>query len=338
VIRLIKAVDAHVGGQPFRLIVEGTSRPTGVTLAHQIQWLRGHVDDVRKAMVLPPRGHADLFAAQLLDARAPGADAAVAFMDGAGYRAMSGHGIIAATTIAVQRGLIFKAAAMTPDPEPLVFETLAGTVHAHPRVAQAGGRTRVDTVRVTNVPAFVYLPGHAVRVGSREIRVDLAFGGVFHAIVDTEAIGIPLTPSRVGELRRLAIDLTRAVNDSLPVTHPLIDMTGVAGVAFTGPAHDPEAHLRVVSISGTGAVNWGPAGTAMSGIMSVLDAMQLLPDEATFVQEGLLGTMFRGRVVGRTIVGEMPALITEIEGSAWITGDHTFHLDEDDPFREGVQV
>jgi proline racemase len=334
--RLIKAVDAHVGGQPFRLLIEGTPRPTGVTLAQRIQWMRRHVDDVRKAMVLAPRGHSDLFAGQLLESRAPGADAAVAFMDGDGYRAMSGHGLIALTTIAVQRGLIYKADAGPAGP--LVFETLAGTVQAHPRVTQARDRTRVDTVRVTNVPSFVYAPGHAVKLGSRELRVDVAFGGVFHAIVDTEAIGIPLTPSRVGELRRLAIDVTRSVNESLPVTHPLLEMTSIGGVAFTGPAHDPEAHLRVVSITGAGAVNWGPGGTAMAAIMSVLDAMQLLPDEATFVQEGLLGTMFRGRVTGRTIVGERPALVTEIEGSAWVTGDHTFYLDEDDPFREGVPV
>jgi proline racemase len=334
--RLIKAVDAHVGGQPFRLIVEGTARPAGVTLGQRIQWMRRHVDDVRKAMVLAPRGHADLFAGQLLDARAPGADAALVFMDGEGYRAMSGHGVIAATTIAVQRGLIYKAD--TGPAGPLVFETLAGTVQAHPHVTQARDRTRVDTVRVINVPSFVYVPGHAVKLGSRELRVDVAFGGVFHAIVDTEAIGIPLTASRAGELRRLAIDITRSVNESLPVTHPRLEMSGIAGVAFTGPAHDPEAHLRVVSITGTGAVNWGPGGTAMAAIMSVLDAMQLLPEEATFVQEGLLGTMFRGRVAGRTIVGEVPALVTEIEGSAWITGDHTFHVDDDDPFREGVPL
>jgi proline racemase len=180
------------------------------------------------------------------------------------------------------------------------------------------------------------MPGHPVRLGSRDLRVDVAFGGVFYAIVDTEAVGIPLTPPRVGELRRLAIDLTSAVNDSLTVTHPQLAMSGVAGVVFTGPPQDPESHLRVVSVSGGGAVNWCPGGTAMSAIMSVLDAMQLLPEETTFVQEGLLGTVFHGRIIGRSVVGEWPALVTEIEGSAWITGEHTFVLDDDDPFKEGV--
>jgi proline racemase len=336
VIHLIKAIDAHVGGQPLRLVVDGVAHPGGVTLVQRIDWMRRNADHVRKALVLPPRGHADMLAAQLLDARAPGVDAAVVFMDGAGYRAMSGHGVIAAATIAVERDLAYSRPADGSDNRTLVIETAAGVVQARAHVTRAREKTRVDTVSMTNVPAFVYMPGHSIRLGSRDLRVDIAFGGLFYAIVDTEAIGIPLLAARIGELRRLAIDLTRAVGESLTVTHPLLAMTGIAGVVFTGPPHDPEAHLRAVSVSGAGAVNWCPGGTAMSAIMSVLDAMRLLPDEATFVQEGLFGTMFHGRIVGRSAVGEWPALVTEIQGSAWITGEHTFLLDEDDPFREGV--
>ena len=74
----------------------------------------------------------------------------------------------------------------------------------------------------------------------------------------------------------------------------------------------------------------------MPAVMSVLDAMGLLPEEDAFVQEGLTGAMFRGRAVARTTVGELPALVTEIEGAAWITGEHTFQADDDDPFREGI--
>jgi proline racemase len=277
-----------------------------------------------------------MLAAQLLDSRAPGVDAAVVFMDGDGYRAMSGHGVIAAATIAVERELAYSRFADGADSRTLVVETAAGVVQARAHLTGSREKTRVDSVSMTNVPAFVYMPGHRVRLGSRDLRVDVAFGGLFYAIVDTETIGIPLLAARIGELRRLAIDLTRAVDESLTVAHPLLAMTGIAGVVFTGPPHDPESHLRAVSVSGAGAVNWCPGGTAMSAIMSVLDAMQLLPDEATFVQEGLFGTMFHGRIVGRSAVGEWPALVTEIEGSAWITGEHTFLLDEDDPFREGV--
>jgi proline racemase len=74
----------------------------------------------------------------------------------------------------------------------------------------------------------------------------------------------------------------------------------------------------------------------MSAVMSVLDAMGLLPEDGPFVLEGLTGALFRGRATGRTLVADMPAIVTEIEGTAWVTGEHTFVLDDDDPLREGL--
>jgi proline racemase len=69
--------------------------------------------------------------------------------------------------------------------------------------------------------------------------------------------------------------------------------------------------------------------------MAILDAMGLLPGDQPFVHEGLLGSLLRGRLLRRTQVGELPAIVTEITGSAWITGEHTFVLDDDDPLRDG---
>ena len=72
--------------------------------------------------------------------------------------------------------------------------------------------------------------------------------------------------------------------------------------------------------------------------MAVLDAMGLLPAGEAFVHESLIGTLFRGRITRRTQVGDLPAIVPEIEGSAWITGEHTFHVNEDDPLREGFRI
>ena len=72
--------------------------------------------------------------------------------------------------------------------------------------------------------------------------------------------------------------------------------------------------------------------------MAVLDAMGLLAEDRRFVHEGLIGTQFRGRLAGRTAVGEYQAIVPEIEGSAWITGEHTFLIDEDDPLRDGFRI
>ena len=272
---LIRTIDAHAGGQPLRLVVDGTVRPSGATLAQRAKWLRRHADRVRRTVVLPPRGHHDMVAAQLLDPLLPGSHAGIVFMDAGGYRASSGHGIMAATTIAIERELLYDRAADQSSME-LAFETAVGIVRARARIKQAGDRTRVDSVTITGVPAFVYMPGHTVSLGSRELRVDIAFGGVFYAIVDTESVGIPLIDARVPELRRMGMELTRAANTSIRVAHPALPLTGVAGVVFTGPPQDPESHLRAVTVTGHGVVNWSPGATAMPAVMSVLDAMGLL--------------------------------------------------------------
>ena len=288
--------------------------------------------------MLEPRGHADLLAAQMTDPLAPGAHAAILFMDADGYPAMSGHGIVAATTIAIERELFYSRDAVEGEMQ-LAFETAAGLVHARARVEERGGSPRVDSVTFANVPAFVFAPGQPVSLGGRELRVDIAFGGRFYAIVDTEAVGIPLTSTRLPDLRRLAIEIARALNQSGGVAHPTLPwLTGVTGAIFTGPSLDPESHLRAITVSSGGGVNLSPGGTGMSAIMSVLDAMGLLPVDRPFVQEGLSGSLFHGRAVSRTVVGEFPAIATEISGAAWITGEHEFLLDDDDPFREGFRI
>ncbi len=337
VIRSIRTVDAHVGGQPLRLIVEGLPRPAGKSLIQKREWLRKHADAVRRAVVREPRGHIDMVAAVLTEPVSPEAHAGVLFMDARGYPAISGHGVIAAATLAIERGLFFSSQGDAADIR-LVFDTPAGTVHTRARCESRGTGRRVDAVAFTNIPSFVHTPAYPVRLRTRDVRVDIAFGGAFYAIADTEAIGIPLCPERVPELRRLGAEIQASVNAGYQVDHPIEPaLGGVAGVIFTGPPEDPEAHLRSVTVSG-GTVDRSPGGAATSAVMAVLDAMGLLPDDQTFVHESLTGALFRGRAVRRTQVGEIPALVPEIEGTAWITGEHTFFMDEEDPFHEGFDA
>jgi proline racemase len=337
VIDRVKTVDAHVGGQTLRLIVDGVPNPSGRTMRDKRAWLRERADGIRRALVLEPRGHADLVAAVLTEAVSPEAHAGILFMDGSGFPSISGHGIIAAATIAVARELFVSRDAPGADVR-IAFDTPAGVVHTVVHAEGRGADQRIHSVVFTNVPAFVHTAAHPVRVGTRELRVDVAFAGAFYAIVDTEATGIALRAERLHDLRRLGVDLQSALNGAGQFAHPLdADAKGIAGVIFTGPPNDPEAHLRSVVVSGT-VVDRSPGGTATAAVMAVLEAMGLLADDRHFVHESITGTLFRGRAIRHTAVGDVSALIAEIEGSAWITGEHTFLIDEDDPMREGWSV
>jgi trans-L-3-hydroxyproline dehydratase len=290
--------------------------------------MQRHAKSLRRSVILEPRGHADLVGAMLTEPATPGADAGILFMDADGYQSLSGAAVLAAATIAIEKGLIVGS---TPR---LTFDTPAGTVHADARVQVLGEQRRVDSVAFTNVPSFVLAGGHALKLGTRELRVDVAFGGALYAIVDTEATGIPLDAATLPELRRLAAQIRTAANSGSGFTTPT-GLERIDGVIFTGPPRDPEAHLRNVTVSASGAVDRSASATGTSAVMAVLDAMGLLGDAALFVHESLAGTLHRGRVARRTQIGEVAAIVPEIEGSAWITGEHSFYVDDDDPLKDG---
>jgi len=194
-------------------------------------------------------------------------------------------------------------------------------------------------VAFVNVPSFVLYGGLTVKLASRQIRADVAFGGAFYAIVDSEAVGLPIDAGHLPELRRIGMEIKHAIEDVYTIAHPLEPgLHGIYGTIFTGPPSDERADLRNVTIFADAEVDRSPCGTGTAAVMAVVDAMGLLGDDRPFVHESLIGTRFNGRIVSRTEVGEYQAIVPEIEGSAWITGEHTFLVDDEDPLREGFRL
>jgi proline racemase len=330
----LKTIDAHAAGEPLRLIVEGFPSPRGRTMLEKREWLLGHADHLRRALMLEPRGHADMYGAVLTEPVAPGSHAGVLFMHNEGYSTMCGHGIIAVTTIALERRLMMPGG----DGSTIVFDAPAGTIRAHACVQNG---ERVSSVAFANVPSFVLHAGLAVRLPSRTIRADVAFGGAFYAVVDSESAGLPIDAVHLPDLRRMGMQIKHAIESAHVIAHPLEGgLQGIYGTIFTGPPHG-DADLRNVTIFADSEVDRSPCGTGTAAVMAIVDAMGLLrsDDEGpAFRHESIIGTVFKGRVVGRTTVGDHPAIVPEIEGSAWITGEHTFLIDDDDPLRTGFRI
>jgi proline racemase len=197
----------------------------------------------------------------------------------------------------------------------------------------------VASVAFVNVPSFVLHGGLAVKIGARQIRADVAFGGAFYAIVDCEAVGLAIDAAHLPELRRVGMEIKHAIEAAQTIAHPLDPgLGGIYGTIFTGPPNNPKADLRNVTIFADAEVDRSPCGTGTAAVMAVIDAMGLLDENKPFVHESLIGTLFTGRTAGRTVVGECQAIVPEIEGSAWITGEHTFLVDEDDPLKNGFRL
>jgi trans-L-3-hydroxyproline dehydratase len=362
---IIKTIDAHTAGEPLRLIVEGFPRIEGGTMLEKREWVRENLDHLRRALMLEPRGHADMYGALLTEPERPDSDAGVLFMHNEGYSTMCGHGVIAVITIALERRLLVPRAGR----DEIVLDSPAGPIHARaeivrppstelrrgkadttevaksPETAESGvtvasgfSRTRVKAITFRNVPSFVLHAGVPVQHGTRRLRADVAFGGAFYAIVDSEAAGIPIVPARLPELRRAGMQIKDSIEAALRIEHPAEPgLHGIYGTIFTGPPSG-DADLRNVTIFADAEVDRSPCGTGTCAVMAVLSAMGLLGRDQTFSHESIIGTLFRGRVVDEVMVGELSAIVPEISGEAYITGENTFIIDEDDPLAYGFRL
>jgi proline racemase len=220
-----------------------------------------------------------------------------------------------------------------------VLDAPAGQIRATAVIDASGPEKRVRQVSFVNVPSFVLASGISVKVGARTVPVDVAFGGAFYAIVDSEAAGVPVLPERLTELRHVGMAIKRAVEAQLTVVHPTESgLHGIYGTIFTGPPSTDAAHLRNVTIFAEGEVDRSPCGTGTCAVLAVLDAMGIIQPGDPFVHESIIGTTFSARVMYRTAVGDLAAIVPELTGSAWITGEHTFIVNDTDPLRDGFRL
>ena len=341
---LISAVDLHACGEHGRVITGGVLDVPGETMFAKMQYLQQHADGLRKRMLREPRGYPAANCNLILPPTRPEAHAGFVIMEQVEYPPMSGTNTICVTTALLETGMV-------PMQEPftdLVLEAPAGLVGV--RADCANGK--VTNVTFRNVPAFAAhldAPVEVPHLGT--VTVDVAWGGMFYVIADATTFGLRLTPDEGRDIARIGEMIKAATREQLPVVHP--DNPEIAGVSIaqlSGPPHDPANHRRNAVVVSTGQLDWdrpatwtgaldrSPCGTGTCAKMAVLRARGQLGLQQDFRHEGVLGTVFTGRIEADTAVGPYPAVVPTISGRAWITGFAQYALDPEDPFPEGFTV
>jgi proline racemase len=326
---IITAIDYHTAGEPFRIVNGGIGPIPGETMLEKRRYALEHLDDVRRLLVCEPRGHADMYGCFLTDPVDEGADLGVLFFHNAGYSTACGHGTIALATAALETGML-------PVVEPettLALDVPSGRLPVVASVTDG----RVERVRFTNVPSFVHAEGLEVGTTRGTVATDLAFGGAFYAFVEAASLGLEVTPAHVNDFIALGREIKAAVESECEVVHPLeSELRDVYGVIFweqTG--RGLVLRQRNVTVFADGEVDRSPCGSGTSARLALLDKDGSLPRGETLVHESIIGTEFEACVVGDAEVGEYPAVVTEVSGSAHLTGFHQFVLRPDDPLGTG---
>ena len=198
-------------------------------------------------------------------------------------------------------------------------------------------KAKAKTVSFQNVPSFLYKRDCALEFpGYGKIKFDISFGGSFFAIVKAEQVGLSLVPENAEKLKELGIALREIINKEIPVQHPsLPHIHTVDLVEWWSETETKGATLRNCVVFGQGQVDRSPCGTGTSAKMATLFAKGEMKIGEEFYYESILGTIFKGEILGTTKVGEYEVVIPQISGSAYITAFNHFVIEEEDPLKYG---
>lgn len=341
--RTIHAVDTH-SGIPMRVVTGGIPNIPGASSYEKMKWLQENDDGLRKLLLREPRGYPPSCCNIIVPPSNPEADAGFIIMEQVEYPVMSGGNTISVVTVLLEMGLLPMVEPITE----IVLEAPAGLI----RVTAQCQNGKVTGVTFKNVPAFAAHLDAMIDVPHLgKVKVDVAWGGMFYVIIDIRQFkGLQLVPEQANELVRIATLVQHAAAEQLPVSHPDYPGVGITVSQMSGPTEDPAADWKNAVAMSSGDFSWDnpstwtgvldrcPSGTGTCAKMAVLHAKNELPLQRDFRHQGILGTVYTGRLLSEDQIGEHHAVIPTVTGRSWICGINTIVLSHDDPFPEGFSV
>jgi 4-hydroxyproline epimerase len=324
-------IDGHTAGNPVRLVAGGAPLLRGATMSERRQDFLARFDWIRTGLMFEPRGHDMMSGGFLYPPTRADSDAGILFIETSGCLPMCGHGTIGMVTFALENGLL------TPREEgSLDLEVPAGLI----AVTYRREAERVVAVRIRNVASYLAATGIVVEVpGFGSLSVDVAYGGNFYAIIEPQGPYSGLDALGAAEILRLSALVRERVRAVYTPVHPLdATIRGVSHVLWADRPRGEGADGRNAVFYGERAIDRSPCGTGTSARLAHLHGTGRLDVGASFVHESYIGSRFTGRIESATSVGDHPAIVPSIQGSAISTGLNTIFIDRSDPFWQGFQV
>lgn len=293
-------------------------------------------DWIRKGLMFEPRGHDMMSGSILYSPLDPSNDVAVLFIETSGCLPMCGHGTIGTITIAIEEGLV-----IPKTPGKLRMEAPAGLVQIDYEAEVEKGQQKVKSVKLTNVASFLHSENLAVECPELGLlRVDVAYGGNFYAIVEVQENFPGVEHFKAEQLIAWARELRKNINALYSFVHPE-DPTiqGCSHILWTGAVLDPSSTARNAVFYGDKAIDRSPCGTGTSARMAQWYAKGKLRKGDEFIHESIIGSKFKGQIEEELTVGSYRAIRPSVQGWARIYGYNTIWIDpEDDPYAYGFQV
>ena len=191
------------------------------------------------------------------------------------------------------------------------------------------------------MPSYVLATQVRVDTELGPVNADLSYGGAIYASVCATDLGLQVTPAHLPELIRIGRQIKWVLNEHVSAQHPTdARLSGVYGTIWFDDLSDDDTvlHQRNCTVFADGEVDRSPCGSGTSARLALLEAQGRVNEAKTLVHESIIGTQFIGTVVSSTTEGSRKAVITQVQGSAFRTGEHSFVLDPRDSLGNGFQL
>lgn len=330
--RTLQLIDVHCEGEIGKVAVGGVPKVPGETIAEQLHWLNNDPkgQELRRFLVLEPRGAPIGSVNLLLPAKNPKADAGFVILQPDQAHASSGSNSICITTALLESGIV----EMTEPETTVVLDTAAGLVTATATCRDG----RCERVKLTMVPSFVHELDVSLETEQwGRISFDLSYGGIFYALVDVGQIGLTIDKANARGLVEAGMILKEEINRRIPVVHP--DIPAISGVAYVMFRDvDPDSAIRTCTTMWPGRVDRSPCGTGNSANLATLHARGKVKVGDVLKSRSIIGSEFEVGLKEVTEVAGRPAVIPTISGRGFTFGLHQVALDPFDPLADGFAL
>ena len=328
--KTVTMVEAHAEGEVGRIVTGGVIDIPGATIADKLRYLNEVDDSLRRFLVFEPRGAAAMSSILIFPPTRPDADIGFLVLQGDKAHAMSGSNSICLTTVLLETGMIPMI-----EPETVVrIDTAAGLVTARAQCRDG----KCERVTLTMNPSFAHELDVELEVpGLGRVKLDIAYGGIFYALIDAAQLGLEIRPVMAKRLVEAGTAIHRAVNAELDVRHPEIAaMRGISYTMFTG--RNVEGQLKGATILPPGRIDRSPCGTGNSARLAVAAARGEARLGDRFTARSIIDSSFEVGYAADTTVAGRPAVVPTISGRGWIHGIHQIGIDPTDPYPHGYSV
>jgi proline racemase len=331
---VVRAIDYHTAGEPFRIVADPPVELSGDTVADRRARAIGdlQVNRLRQLLCHEPRGHADMYGAFIVPPDDDGAHVGVLFWHKDGFSTACGHGTIALGVWALQTGRVtLGATGMTE----VVIDVPSGRVTAR---VHADGQ-RITAVDFVNVESYVIADAVPVTTSRGDVTATVSFGGAIYASVEARTVGLSVTADHLPDLISLGRQVKRALADSPYAQHPADHrLGGIYGtIIFDDLGSDEAGNLyqRNVTVFADGEVDRSPCGSGTCARLAALHASGRLAVGQVLTHDSIVGTRFQARVLDSRTIDGRTAVIPQVTGMAYKTGEHVFYVDPYDPLTPG---